>query len=86
MDENTNANYIIDSNELNMTTSIEDNSGSADTNYLDAINLEELFEMFLNEHFGDDNLDEQIINFTVFLDFLNETDSIIIDNQNVTES
>ena len=28
---------------------------------MDAINLEELFEMFLNEHFGDDNPDEQII-------------------------
>lgn len=41
--------------------------------------------MFLNEHFGDDNPDEQIIDFAVFLDFLNETDSTIIDNQNFTE-
>lgn len=84
--ENANADDIIDNNELNMTSSLkEDNSNSTDTNYLDAINLEELFEMFLNEHFGDDNPDEQIIDFAVFLDFLNETDSTIIDNQNFTE-
>ena len=81
-----NADQIIDSNELNMTSSLkEDNSDSTDTNYLDVINLEELFEMFLNEHFGEDNPDEQIIDFAVFLDFLNETDSTIIDNQNFTE-
>ena len=63
--------HIIDSNELNMTSSLEeDNSNSIDSNYLDAINLEELFEMFLNEHFGEGN-PEQIIDFAVFLDFLN---------------
>ncbi|MBI1663959.1 MAG: hypothetical protein IS860_10875 [Nitrosopumilus sp.] len=83
--ENTNMDHTIDSNELNMTSSLEeDNSSSADANHLDAINLEELFEMFLNEHFGDDNPDNQIIDFAVFLDFLNETDSTIIDNQNFT--
>jgi len=84
--ENTNTDHIINNSELNMTSSLEeDNSSSTDTNYLDAINLEELFEMFLNEHFGEDNPDEQIIDFAVFLDFLNETDSTIINNQNFTE-
>ena len=84
--ENTDADYIINSNDLNATTNLEENnSSSADANYLDAINLRELFEMFLNEHFGDDNSDDQIINFTVFLDFLNKTDSTIIDEQNFTE-
>lgn len=62
-----------------------DNSSSMDTNYLDAINLEKLFEMFLSEHLGEDNPDEQIIDFAVFLDFLNETDSII-DEQTFTET
>ena len=57
-----------------------------DTNYLGAINLEELFEMFLSEHFGDDNPDEQVIDFAVFLDFLNETDSTLVDEQNFTET
>lgn len=80
--ENTDAGYI-DNNELNMTSSHEDNSSSTNTNYLDAINLEELFEMFLSEHFGDDNPDDQIIDFAVFLDFLNGTDSLI-DEQNFT--
>ncbi|KEQ56874.1 hypothetical protein AAA799N04_00544 [Marine Group I thaumarchaeote SCGC AAA799-N04] len=83
---NNDADDIIDNNELNMTSRFkEDNSDSIDTNYLDAINLEELFEMFLNEHFGDDNHDEQIIDFAVFLDFLNETDSTINDLQNFTD-
>lgn len=83
--ENTDTDHIIDSKELNMTSSLkEDNSYSADTNQLDAINLEELFEMFLDEHFGDDNPDDQIIDFAVFLDFLNETDSTIMYNQNFT--
>ncbi len=80
--ENIDASYI-DNNELNMTSSHEDNLNSIDANYLDAIDLEELFEMFLSEHFGDDNPDEQIIDFAVFLDFLNETDSLI-DEQNFT--
>ena len=31
------------------------------------------------------NLDEQIIDFAVFIEFLNETDSTIIGNQNFTE-
>ena len=83
--ENTDASYI-DNNELNMTSSHEDNSISMDTNYLGAINLEELFEMFLSEHFGDDNPDEQVIDFAVFLDFLNETDSTLVDEQNFTET
>lgn len=83
--ENSSAGYI-NSDELDATThSEENNSNSTDTNYLDAINLEELFEMFLKEHFGDDS-EDQIINFTVFLDFLNQTNSTIIDNQNVTDS
>lgn len=84
--ENTNTDHIINNSELNMTSNLEeDNSNSIDSNYLDAINLEELFEMFLSEHFGDDNSDEQIIDFAVFLDFLNGTDSTIINNQNFTE-
>jgi len=85
VDENVNIDHSTDSNELNDTTSFdESNSNFTDTNYLDAINLEKLFEMFLNEHFDDDS-NEQILNYTVFLDFLNKTDSIIIDNQNFTE-
>ncbi|MEW6044230.1 MAG: hypothetical protein AB1608_08195 [Thermoproteota archaeon] len=85
VDKNTNTDYIISSNdELNSTTGFEEkNSNSTGANYLDAINLEKLFEMFLNEHFDNDS-DEQILNFTVFLDFLNKTDSALIDEQNFT--
>lgn len=85
VDESANIDHSTDSNELNATTSFEENnSNSTGTNYLDVINLEKLFEMFLNEHFGDDS-NEQILNFTVFLDFLNETNSAIIYEQNFTE-
>ena len=85
VDENTTTDHIIKSNELNVTTSLEENnSNSTGANYFDTINLEKLFEMFLSEHF-DDDFDDQILNFTVFLDFLNETDSAIIDEQNFTE-
>ena len=85
VDGNTTSDYTPYSNELNMTKKLEENnSNSTGDNYLDAINLEKLFEMFLNEHFEDDS-DEQILNFTVFLDFLNQTDSAIIDNRNFTE-
>lgn len=85
VDENTNTDYTTNSNKLNVTTSLEmNNSNSTRTNYLDAINLEKLFEMFLNEHFDEDSPEEQILNFTVFLDFLNKTDSAIIDEQNFT--
>ena len=83
--ENTDVDHIIESNKLNMTTNLEeDNSSFTDTNYLDAINLEELFEMFLKEHFEDEISDNQILNYTVFLDFLNQTDPTIINNQNFT--
>ncbi|MCA2003822.1 MAG: hypothetical protein LDL06_03560 [Candidatus Nitrosotenuis sp.] len=81
--ENANIDHT-DNNEPNATTGFEENnSNSTGTNYLDAINLEKLFEMFLNEHFDNDS-DEQILNYTVFLDFLNKTDSALIDEQNFT--
>ncbi|CAE6485630.1 conserved hypothetical protein [Candidatus Nitrosotenuis uzonensis] len=84
VDENANIDHSTDSNEPNATTSFEENnSNSTGANYFDAINLEKLFEMFLNEHFDDDS-DEQILNYTVFLDFLNETNSAIIED-NFTE-
>ncbi|MCA2003949.1 MAG: hypothetical protein LDL06_04195, partial [Candidatus Nitrosotenuis sp.] len=80
--EDTEMDFIFD--ELNATSLEEDNSNSTGINYLDAINLEKLFEMFLKEHFEDDDSDDQIIDLTVFLDFLNKTDSAIIGNQNST--
>lgn len=85
VDENTDVGNTVENNELNMTTDIQaSNSNATGTNYLDLIGLERLFEMFL-EHFDNETSDDQILNYTVFLDFLNKTDSAIIDNQNFTE-
>lgn len=85
VDQNYDKDHIGD-NESNMTNSIDDNPNSTGTDYFDPINLEKLFEMFLNEHFDNDTSDEQILNYTVFLDFLNKTDSAVIDGQNLTGS
>lgn len=82
-DNDANTDYVTDNNKLNVTTNFEENN-STETNYLDVIDLEKLFELFLDEHFDDDS-DEQILNYTVFLDFLNKTDSAIIANQDFTE-
>jgi hypothetical protein len=83
VEEGISTDYVIDNNKLNVTTNFEENNPT-EPDYLDVIDLEKLFEMFLNEHF-DDNTNEQILNYTVFLDFLNKTDSAIIDSQNFTE-
>lgn len=83
--ENADVDNAVENNELNMTTDIQvSNSNATGTNYLDLIDLEKLFEMFL-EHFDNETSDEQILNYTVFLDFFNKTDSAVIDNQNFTE-
>ncbi len=83
VDENYDKDHV-DDNESNMTNSIDDNSNSTGADYFDPINLEKLFEMFLNEHFDNDTSDEQILNYTFFLDFLNETNSSVLDEQNFT--
>lgn len=85
MDGDADDNNTTENNELNVTTNTQvSNSNSTGTNYLDLIDLEKLFEMFL-EHLDNETSDEQILNYTVFLDFFNKTDSAVIVEQNSTK-
>jgi len=66
------------------TVNLEEGTLRFDPDYLDILYLEELFERFLKEHFDNDSEDPSM-DLTVFLDFLNKTNSTTSYNQNSTQ-